>query len=352
MDDSLIELLSRYLDDDLSAAEADSLEERLRTDPELAAELAALEDLRTAVQRLADREEPPDGLDSLVEHLRRAAPVRPGLSPWVRWLGAAATLMLGLAVILEVNRRHPAPSFDQPTLPNVRERAPQPTERFSLAPLPTSSIPEEERPLGASDRLLASPVAEVEFDELPSLEVIGPLGVSEVEAHDPQSVSEATAGKATAAGDRAEARDVDAVKSAATAARPPTSSDERKRQSGRLDQAAEEGLQKPSAQDHAQGPVSWTDEKKPGVAQLFVFIDGQTAWVEFNSQTRCPPGRYIVRVNIVDGTVAEAWPLGGAPSSPPSQRLCSGEIVLGVEVANVPDGQYQGEVVVGSAAID
>ena len=33
----------------------------------------------------------------------------------------------------------------------------EPTERFSLAPLPTSSLPVDQQPLGAADRLLASP---------------------------------------------------------------------------------------------------------------------------------------------------------------------------------------------------
>jgi anti-sigma factor RsiW len=41
MDEAVIELLSRYLDADLSATDTERLEERLRNDPNLAAELTA-----------------------------------------------------------------------------------------------------------------------------------------------------------------------------------------------------------------------------------------------------------------------------------------------------------------------
>ena len=344
MDEAVIELLSRYLDADLGAADTETLEERLRCDPELAAELTALQDLHRSLHALAEREEPPPKLDTLMEPLRRAAPEISSARPWIRWLGAAAVAMLGLTVVLEVNRRYSAPSLEKHDQPPARTRAQEPTERFSLAPLPTSSVPEEEQLLGASDRLLASPIPEPELGDLPLLEVIGPLERGEIEAQETLPRSNVPAEEAQPASGKPEDREKDAAFADADVSRPQPVEGEKKRQSGRRDDVAVGALSQKVGKEAA--PLPWNDEKKTGSAQLFVFINGETAWQEFTPEVYCPPGRYAVRVEIVAGVVKEAWPLGGASSSSPSQRLCSGELVLGVEIKDAPDGQYQAEVVV------
>jgi hypothetical protein len=344
MDEAVIESLSRYLDGDLGAADAEKLEKRLRSDPDLAAELAALQDLRDSLLALAEREEPPSKLDALMEPLRRAAPERSGQRPWVRWLAAAAVAMLGLTVVLEVNRRYSAPSLEKHDQPPARTRAQEPTERFALAPLPTSSVPEEEQLLGASDRLLASPIPEPDFDDLPPLDVIGPLEAGEIETEETLQRSNVPMEDSQPGIGTSKRREKDSEFAGAGASRPQPPESEKKRQPGRREDVAVGSLSQKAGKEAA--PLPWNDEKKTGSAQLFVFINGETAWQEFTPQVYCPPGRYSVRVEIVAGVVKEAWPLGGASSSSPSQRLCSGELVLGVEIKDAPDGQYQAEVVV------
>jgi hypothetical protein len=306
--------------------------------------LTALQELRHSLHQLAEREEPPPKLDTLMETLRRAAPERPGARPWVRWLGAAAAVMLGLTVVLEVNRRYSAPSLEKHDQPAVRTRVHEPTERFQLAPLPTSSVPEEEQLLGVSDRLLASPIPEPELSDLPPMEVIGPLEEGEKNVQEHPQTSSVLEGATQPVSGRREGREKDAGMADTDASRPQPAEKEKKRQSGPRDDVAVGALSQKAGKEAA--PLPWNDEKRTGSAQLFVFINGETAWQEFKPDVYCPPGRYAVRVEIVAGVVKAAWPLGGASSSSPSQRLCSGELVLGVEIKDAPDGRYQAEVVV------
>lgn len=344
MDEAVTELLSRYLDADLGAADTQELEERLRCDPTLAAELAALQEQRHSLHELAEREEPPLKLDTLLDPLRRAVPERPSARLWVRWLGAAAAVMLGLTVVLEVNRRFSAPSLEKHDQPAVRTRVQEPTERFKLAPLPTSSVPEEEQLLGVSDRLLASPIPEPEFSDLPPMEVIGPLEEEEINAQEHPQTSKVLEEATQPFSGRREGREKDAGMADTDASRRQPPGEEKKRQSGPRDDVAVGALSQKVGKEAA--PQPWNDEKITGSAQLFVFINGETAWQEFKPNVYCPPGRYSVRVEIAAGVVKAAWPLGGASSSSSSQRLCSGELVLGVEIKDAPDGRYQAEVVV------
>ena len=83
-----------------------------------------------------------------------------------------------------------------------------------------------------------------------------------------------------------------------------------------------------------------------GRAQLFVFIDGESAWREFTPAASCKPGRYSVRIVVANGAVREARPVGGAASATPSQRLCAAGLILDLEMAEVADGEYPAEVVV------
>jgi hypothetical protein len=150
MDETVSEILSRHLDGDLGPEEERMLTARLEAEPALAAELEAIRRIRSAVVAFA------------------------AARPWARWLATAAVVVFGLTVIIEVNRRNPGPSVGSIARMSDEGRT-EPTERFSLAPLPTSSLPLEQQPLGASDRLLASPIPVIELEDPLPLEILGPL---------------------------------------------------------------------------------------------------------------------------------------------------------------------------------
>jgi hypothetical protein len=83
-----------------------------------------------------------------------------------------------------------------------------------------------------------------------------------------------------------------------------------------------------------------------GRGQLFVFINGKSAWRKFTPATTCKAGRYAVRIVVADAKVREARPVGGAASAAPAQRLCAAELVLDLEIDGVADGEYPAEIVV------
>ena len=174
MDETLRELVSRHIDGDLDEAEAARLDERALTDGELAEEIEAGHTLRRAVAVLAGSMAPPATLDRVMEPLRTSAPAPTSrVRPVYRWLGAAATVVLGVTVAVEVARRNPEPTPLRPT-PH-RERPAQGREEiFKLAPLPTAN-PDERRPLGATDHLLEEEPALPSAPEPAPLEVMGPL---------------------------------------------------------------------------------------------------------------------------------------------------------------------------------
>jgi hypothetical protein len=116
MDEATAELLSRFLDGDLDAAETRLLEQRLATEPGLAVELEALRRLQLQVRSVAERMQLPAELEApprLPGH--DAAPLPRPVPPAVRWLGLAAGLALAVTVTLELSRRppsSPAPARD------------------------------------------------------------------------------------------------------------------------------------------------------------------------------------------------------------------------------------------------
>ncbi|MCP4900348.1 MAG: hypothetical protein GY906_25560 [bacterium] len=172
-----VENLSRYLDGDFTQEELRQLEKELESDSALRQELEAMQALRDAVSALATREVPPAELDSLVEPLRRARPKQILVRPAYRWLAAAASVVFAVSIGVELSRR--------PTLKNGFEtgqradsaKDAQTTKTrtyFQLQPMPRFEG-EDEAPLGAAERLLATPLAFPEPDGQPALEVIGPL---------------------------------------------------------------------------------------------------------------------------------------------------------------------------------
>lgn len=176
IDDAMAERLSRYLDGDLAEAESAELEALLQSDTELAAELEGLRRLQVAVRLAADRMDPPEALDTLLEPLRTGQPHAPRrLNPAIRWLGMAAGAALAVTVVVEVARQNSTQPLPARSAAPSPAAAPGESEIFQLQPLPTSPIPQEEELIGASDRLLASPINEPQADEPEALDVRGPL---------------------------------------------------------------------------------------------------------------------------------------------------------------------------------
>lgn len=325
------EILSRMIDDDLKRQETEELTAILATDRSLRRELEGLNRVRSSLASLAARERPPERLDALVDPLLRGRPDPAFARPWVRRLAAAAVVVLGVSVIIGVQRRQP-----DPVVHNWQERAQEgaaaePTERFSLAPLPTNSVPADQRPLGAADRLLAAPEPEVDavLTAAPALEVMGPLDTAtsgdaagpaqdNLEVTPPARNKSLTDGDARTGGKRTAEG---AVQGGAAHAEP---SPERTGQSGGR-----------SAVEEYAGPAG---------GQLFVFMEAETAWRSFDPESPCAAGRYALRISIKNGVVREVWPVGNPPA--PTRQVCASQLVLGLAIENVADGEYAAEVVV------
>jgi hypothetical protein len=175
MNEATQELLSRYLDGDLPTDEARRLERRLESEPELRDELASMTSLRQAVRTLASHEQPPEELETLVEPLRRSAPVAHGVRPAFRWLAAAATVVVAVGVAVQVAKLNPTPTLPSPPAAPRSESASPDRGYYELKPLPTRPQGEGDELLGAADRLLASPLPVPEIEAARPMEVVGPL---------------------------------------------------------------------------------------------------------------------------------------------------------------------------------
>jgi len=245
-------------------------------------------------------------------------------------------------VIVEVNLRGSRqPAQEAPSLrpgPSA-----EPTERFSLAPLPTSAVPPEEQLLGVSERLLASPIPEIELEESPALQVLGPLAAPPDSRNDgarrkpeakeaPATIGGAVADISVASPPSETGKDLGDLEDPGANNAPGTTRD-----------TAPAG-EKLSLRSAPRRP--WDGEVSNGRAQFFIFIGGDTSWQEFEPRSRCDAGRYTVRVRIGGGLVREVWPVGGATSDSPSRLLCASELVRGLTVPAVVDGDYAAEVVV------
>lgn len=339
MDVTIAEILSRHLDDDLKADEELELLARLDAEPALAEELETMRRIRRSVAALASNEQVPAELDSLVDPLRRGKPEPAALRPWARWLATAAAVVLGAAVIIEVHRHYPGPGIESMAKLRKGEPSAEPTERFTLAPLPTSSLPPEQQPLGASDRLLASPAPDIDLDDAVPLEVLGPLEEEEAQTFENHNATSVPLDEIRA---KNQAIAEDAAASKGEGDRPAVQ--------GEKDNPDRppEGDDRGDAQEAGRyaAPQSWAAPPPSGQAQLFIFINGRSAWRDFTPPTACKAGRYSVRIVVVGGAVREARPIGGAASAAPSQRLCAAGLVLGLEIDEVADGEYPAEIVV------
>jgi hypothetical protein len=302
MDEATAELLSRYLDGDLSAAEARALEARLATEPELATELESLQRLTATVGNMASAMEPPEALDTLMEPLRQGSPHgRRRIHPMVRWMGMAAGLALAATVVLQVVRSDPKPHDAVEAPPAARSQ--QPSEIFQLSPLPTSTVPEEDQPVGASDRLLARPPVEPELDEPEPMEVRGPLSSDEHKAE---------------AGGRAEGLE--------ERARRLEPAKDKGRPQAKMAEAA------PAMPDAAAGTLNQA-AKAPDILVVLVREDGSGS-VKVQLPGPLPSSEHDVVVE--NGVIVDLRPvdekLDRSTAAPPW---------LGRSVAGVPDGRYR-----------
>lgn len=339
MEKGTTERLSRLIDGDLDRAETEEVMSLLESNRALRRELDGLNRVRASLRSLADREHPPAELDALVDPLLRGRPESVLARPWARWLAAAAVVVLGVTVVLEVRRGQP-----DPARANWQERVmegatAEPTERFSLAPLPTSSEPSDARPVGAADRLVSAPDPEVDptLDPAPALEVMGPLENAIESAAPPGSGRRIAASQAEA--------------------RSPIETDEPpavREQPSRIDAAAEKSRRgtslsdadrsAPSFKKKDRGPEAEESPIAIAGAQLFVFMEAETAWRSFTPAGPCEPGRYALRIRIEDGVVREVWPVANPPA--PTRQVRASQLVLGLSIDDVVDGEYSAEVVI------
>jgi hypothetical protein len=237
----------------------------------------------------------------------------------------------GVSVVIQFQRSQPDPAIH-----NWQERAregaaAEPTERFALAPLPTSSVPAEEQTLGAADRLVAAPEPQIEpvVVPAPALEVLGPLDTGST---DDAAASGERGGlghelsgqpKSLAEGEvRVRAKRGDAGPPIAAA--PPS-----------ITTRAEVSPSLSLSQD---------TDATPAGAQLFIFMAAETAWRSFEPEGRCEAGRYSLRIRVENGVVREVWPVANPPA--PTRQVRASQMVLGLEVDNVTDGEYAAEVVI------
>lgn len=334
MEDSVIERLSRFMDGDLAPEEAEEIATAVNLDAELRRELESLVRVRSSLHALADRDCPPKKLDILVAPLITGRPDTALNRPWVRRLAAAAVIVLGVTVVLEVQRRQEGPTRTARQERALKGGSAEPTERFTLAPLPTASASDEVRPVGAADRLLSAPDPEIEtvLDPAPALEVLGPLDDSPAIVKESGSRESPDPGASFISGTRdAEGKGNEedrAVEESSTT--PP-------------DKAAV-APKLPQTRTATGRAASSSSEAAVAHGQLFVFMAAETAWRSFEPDGPCEAGRYALRVRIEDGVVRAVWPVANPPA--PARQVRATQLVLGLEIDNVADGEYAAEVVV------
>lgn len=312
MDEMASELLSRYLDDDLSAVDRAEFERRLEEDPDLRAEADAGRELRRAVSQIAGEMEPPAALDAVMKPMLRSAPARRRLvRPAFRWLGAAAAVVLGVTVTLEVARRNPQLPLDRPASPRVMNHDDEAI--FELAPLP-SAVPDEHRPMGATDRLLEEELQSPEAPEPAPLEIMGPLPSGQLPT-DP----DATAAD-VAADDTTQLR----------------SAPEPHRKTAKAPQAAGVAAETAASRERKSGKG-----RSVAAHHVSLVVDGVHIWTGWSS---CPQERSLtLRIRVRHGVIVEA----GVPDADRAGReSCLPTALVGAAVEGLSGGEHLAEIVV------
>jgi anti-sigma factor RsiW len=335
MDETTRELLSRHLDGDLDPDEELRLSARLEAEPALASELDIMRRIQGSIAELASRERAPIALDAVMQPLLRSTSERLVARPWVRWLATAAVVLVGATVVIEINRRNPGPTPESLRAPSDTARRAESGERFSPEPVSTGAS-SERQPAATGERLAARPDPGLDRDGSSQVVVPGSRDEKAQPVTDKEKKSLASgpeAGKDETATDHLQQPETLGARAA------------NGKGGGEPPPEREETI---AEQDDARGAAlrSWDSAPPVGRAQLFVFIDGKSAWREFTPTASCRPGRYSVRIVVADGAVREARPVGGAAAAMPSQRLCAATLIRDLEIDGVADGEYPAEVVV------
>lgn len=347
MDDRLHELVSRHLDGDLDEAETTEVSRLIEEDPAFAAEVETSRALQRTVGRIASQMEPPAALDAIMKPLRTSPRVSTRrVRPVFRWLGVAATVVLGATVALEMARRHPGPTPEAGGAAHSRPIQSE-AEIFELAPLPTAN-PEEERPLGAADRLLAEEPPIPAPPEPQPLEVLGPLPGADPTREPEGAPSSTTApptGKGRAGEDSAvSSRDLTtgappSTRAAAIGtgdAAPAAVNDESRESSSSLKGVAQ------AAGAERSRPKRDQDAGRIGASPVVLVIDDSEVWWGMASSCADPATR--VQVEVRDGVVVAVNPLreeDGAEEPSP----CRPEGLVGATLADFGDGMHTAEII-------
>jgi hypothetical protein len=346
MDERRNEWLSRYLDGDLTDAERADVERAIENDPALRADLETTRELRRAVRDLASGMQPPAELDLVMEPLRRGAPApQRRVRPVYRWLGAAAAVVLGVTVTLEMVRRNPSPNTVRPTrtvIANGDDR-----EIFELAPLP-SAVPDDNRPVGATDRLLEEDPPAPAAPEPPALEVVGPLTTDEAsvaaDGAPPRREEKSAVAHADQEADIAapvEAGRADGLADHATA--PATDGREAR------DQAIATGGKVGNTQG-AAARIAGADaiQREPAAQKSRalqstgrIVVDGVEVWSGPSGD--CAEGHWPVVLVIRDGIIVEVRSSAG-DGTKPLPPTCRPEGLVGAKSTGLPDGEVAAEI--------
>lgn len=346
MDEKRSELVSRALDDDLSGAERAEFERRLVDDDEFAAEFESLRALRQAVARMADEMEPPAALDAVMKPLRLSPPTTTRrVRPAFRWLGAAAAVVLGVTVTLEMARRNPTPTSRPEPRPRVINHDDR--EIFELAPLP-SAVPNPSRPLGATDHLLDEEPAHPPVPEPQAVEIIGPLTDEEhaeiaepAPASSPEGVTEESVPSLGSVEKRAEKMGVDKRRVPASEA----AGIRRKRDASappgrtRGDAVSGKALTTSSSYESRIGDGA---VDRAGTIPAVVTMGGVELWAGWSSN--CTESRWDVVFGVQDGVVVTVERPVGHPKTPAEEECLLLDFV-GTVLDGVSDGRHVAEVV-------
>jgi hypothetical protein len=328
MDEATVELLSRYLDDDLEGEERGRVERLLKEDDAARSELEGMRQLRRMMVELADREQPPAELDALLEPLRRTVPGPQLVRPTYRWLAAAASVLVAVGVAYQVARQSPAPPMPTSEAP-VASPAPH-LAQPSLPSQPRQRDARAEELVSATDRLLASPLPEPEVDRPPPLDVIGPLEAPRAEITQPAPAPPA-------------ARSVAAADDAAALERESESPPVRRRSQDLGQWAPEPDRETARSADHPTVAMEGAAAKsmrlsRSAVSSLEVVVNGDTLRVPVTRLPELEPGSFALLLEVVAGEIHACRPASDA--IPDTERAC--RAVVGTAVGEIRDGSYRG----------
>ena len=347
MGDRLTEMPSRYLDDDLTATERAEFDHLLKTDSELRSELDGARRLRQTIASIASGMEPPAELDQVMEPLRRGAPApQRRIRPVYRWLGAAAAVVLGVTVTVEMVLRNPSPTTDRPTTITATS---DDREIFELAPLPTA-VPDDNRPIGATDRLLEEQPPPPAAPEPSALEVVGPLTADEFSIATESAPAALKKDKALA-DTEVETRGAGSAGMGATlrGADPPAPATGRREKWDDAPADGDRSLSRSTASAagvESTGKIDTESVERERQADSFpvsMLIDGIEVWT--GAATICGEGRWPVVLKIQNGTVVDLRSTGGATEEE-AAGVCRPAGIIGLAISGVSDGEVTAEIVV------